>query len=128
MGSLSGKRILIVEDEALIAAMAEDMLTEEDAIVLGPVTTIEAGISFASTEAIDAAVLDMNICGRLVDPVFAILETRNIPVVFATGYGQTAAIRSTGARIIEKPYTQEKLVHALQQALRCLRTGCLQKH
>ena len=117
MGMLSGKRVLVVEDEALIAAMVEDMLVDLGAVVVGPAATIERGLAFATNEELDAALLDVNIRAARIDPVAAVLRSRGIPVVFATGYGQSAFAQSTGAPILEKPYTQEKLGHALSEAL-----------
>ena len=117
MGTLSGKRVLVVEDEALIAAMVEEMLVELGAVVVGPAATIERGLALATDEELDAALLDVNIRATRIDPVAAVLRSRGIPVVFATGYGQSAFDPSTGAPILEKPYTQEKLASALGEAL-----------
>lgn len=118
MPTLSGKRVLVLEDEAMIAAMVEEMLTDLGAVVIGPVGTIERGLSLANEEQLDAALLDVNIRSARVDPVAAILVSRGVPIVFATGYGQSAVDRSTQAPILEKPYTQEKLASALNEALR----------
>jgi CheY-like chemotaxis protein len=115
MGVLSGKRVLVLEDEALIAVMVEDMLIDLGVMVLGPVGDIERGVALASSEIIDAALLDVNIRSKRVDPVAAVLKSRGIPVVFATGYGRSNADES--AVVIEKPYTQERLAIALSTAL-----------
>ena len=112
MKPLDGKQVLIVEDEAIIAAMVEDMLTELGATVVGPASSIRKALVLAASDGIDAAVLDVNIRSERVDPVADLLKTRHVPVVFATGYGASA----TGAfscPIIEKPYTLEKLESAL---------------
>jgi len=118
MTTLLGKRVLVLEDEAMIAAMVEEMLTELGAIVVGPAGTIERGLCLATDEQLDAALLDVNIRSARVDPVAAVLLSRGVPVVFATGYGQSAVDGSTRAPILEKPYTQEKLGAALNDALR----------
>jgi DNA-binding NtrC family response regulator len=117
MNDLSGKRVLIIEDEAFIAAMAQDMLMEMGAVIVGPAATIERGLALACNENIDVALLDVNIRSERDDPVAAILISRDIPVVFATGYGQSAVQRSSQAPILEKPYTQDKLARALNHAL-----------
>jgi CheY-like chemotaxis protein len=117
MQMLTGKRVLVLEDEAMIAAMVEEMLTDLGAVVVGPATTIESGLSLAADEHLDAALLDVNIRSTRVDPVAAVLLSRGIPVVFATGYGQSAVDRSTRALILEKPYTQDKLAVALHEAI-----------
>jgi DNA-binding response OmpR family regulator len=118
MTTLSGKRVLVVEDEAMIAAMVEEMLAELGAVVVGPAGTIERGLSLATDEQLDAALLDVNIRSARVDPVAAVLFSRGVPVVFATGYGQSAVNGSRRGPILEKPYTQEKLASALNEALR----------
>ena len=117
MAVLSGKRVLVLEDEAFIAAMVEDMLIDLGAIVIGPAGSIDRGLSLASNENIDAALLDVNIRSARVDPVAAVLKSRGIPVVFATGYGRSAIDQPHLGPIVEKPYTQEKLATALSEVL-----------
>jgi CheY-like chemotaxis protein len=121
MSTLTGKRILLVEDEFVVAAMAEDMLTELGATVIGPANTIASGLRLAETDVIDAAVLDVNMDGGRIDPVAEALSARGIPIVFATGYGDSALGRAHEAPILDKPYTQEQLAHALARALNVLR-------
>ena len=117
MSSLAGKRILLVEDEFIIAAMAEDMLTALGATVIGPASTIAMALRLAETDGIDAAVLDVNMGGERIDPVAEVLGARNVPVVFATGYGARALGCASEAPVLDKPYTQEELAAALARAL-----------
>jgi DNA-binding response OmpR family regulator len=117
MSALAGKRILVVEDEYLIAVMIEDALTERGAVVVGPVYKILDGILLANQEMIDAAILDVNINGEPSNPIAEALAARNIPFIFATGYGETG-LDGFGAAVLDKPYTGEKLAAALQRALR----------
>ena len=118
MSGLTGRRILIVEDEFLIAAMLEDMLVDLGAVVVGPAATVAKGLDLAATEPMDAAVLDVNVAGLRIDPVAEALSARGIPVVFATGYDD-ANIRSTETTpLLQKPYTQKKLADALAHALK----------
>jgi CheY-like chemotaxis protein len=116
-GRLSGKRVLVLEDEALIAAMVEDMLTDLGIVVVGPVSSIERGLLLARSEELDAALLDLNIRSARAYPVADILQERGIPYVFATGYGQSGVDRSNPVAVLEKPYTQDKLADALLHAL-----------
>jgi hypothetical protein len=58
--------------------------------VVGPATTIEAGLSLAGSESFDAAVLDINVRGERIDPIADLLVARGIPMLFATGYGVAA--------------------------------------
>lgn len=117
MSALAGKRILVVEDEVLIAVMVTDMLAGLGAIVVGPATTIEAGLTLAGSESFDAAVLDINVRGERIDPVADLLVARGIPMLFATGYGVAAVAERRNVTVIDKPYTQEKLASALAQAM-----------
>jgi DNA-binding response OmpR family regulator len=118
LSPLSGKRILVVEDEALVAAMLEDMLDELGATVLGPAATIARGMSMARHEAIDAAVLDINVRGERIDAIAAALRERSIPILFTTGYREGSSSLTLGARVLEKPYKLEDLKRALATLLR----------
>jgi len=112
-----GKRILVVEDEALIAVMVEDMLTDMGSVVVGPAATIESALELARGEAIDAAILDVNVRGERIDPVAEALMARGVPVLFATGYGEVRLANGESATVIDKPYTQEKLARGLATAM-----------
>jgi CheY-like chemotaxis protein len=121
MSALTGKRILLVEDEFIVAAMAEDMLTELGATVIGPANSLAAGLHLAETDTIDAAVLDVNMDGERIDPVAAALSARRIPIVFATGYGDDPLGRAHAALVLDKPYTQDQLAAALARVLQAQR-------
>ena len=114
---LRGKRVLVVEDEALIAVMVEDMLLEMGSEVVGPAATIEAALELARREDIDAAVLDVNVRGQRIDPVAEALMARGVPVLFATGYGEVRLASGVQVTVIDKPYTQEKLARGLAVAM-----------
>ena len=117
MSALAGKRILVVEDERLIAVMVTDMLAGLGATVVGPATTIECGLELAGSESFDAAVLDINVRGERIDPIADLLVAGGIPMLFATGYGVAAVSERPHASVIDKPYTQEKLASALAHAM-----------
>ena len=114
---LKGKRILVVEDEALIAVMVEDMLTDMGSVVVGPAATIEQALALARSEEIDGAVLDVNGRGERIDPVADALSARGVPMLFATGYGEVRLASGAAATVIDKPYTQEKLARGLAAAM-----------
>jgi DNA-binding NtrC family response regulator len=118
MTGLSGKRILVIEDEAIIAEMVEEMLTQLETIVVGPAGTLAKGIELARNEAIDAAVLDVNIRSERVDPIAETLIKRHIPFVFATGYGDAFGAGNGRAPVLEKPFTMERLANALTAAIK----------
>ena len=117
MTPLAGKRVLVIEDEAIIAVMVEDMLTELGATVVGPAATIAQGLKLAASEAIDGAVLDVNVRSERIDPIADVLQARGIPFVYATGYGGAASAGANRAPVIEKPYTSEKLAKAVTAAI-----------
>ena len=117
MSLLKGKRILVVEDEALIAVMVEDMLAELGSVVVGPAATIPAALALVKSEVIDAAVLDVNVRGERIDPVAEALFARGVPVLFATGYGEVRLAKAHKAAVIDKPYTQEKLARGLAHSM-----------
>ncbi len=117
MGWLKGKRILVVEDEALIAVMVEDMLVDMGAEVVGPAATIDDAVELARNEALDAAVLDVNVRGQRIDPVADTLMARGVPVLFATGYGEVKLASGAQATVIDKPYTQDKLARGIAAAM-----------
>ena len=117
MNALADKRILLVEDELLIAEMVVDMLVALGATVVGPALSLASGLSLAGSEEIDAAVLDVNLRGESIGPVAELLAARGIPMLFATGYGMAEGVNRRNAPVIDKPYTQEKLASALARAM-----------
>lgn len=117
-GTLNGKRILLLEDEALIAMMAEDLLRDLGAEVVGPALRLSQGLDLAGREELDAAVLDVNIRGETSLSVAETLESRGVPFLFATGYGKDPRRPGTAdALILKKPYTSEGLSRALTRLI-----------
>jgi len=80
-------RFLVVEDEALVSMLIEDMLTDMGHDVVTVVSRIEDACDVAHAGDFDAAILDVNLNGRPSFPVADILTQRGIPFAFATGYG-----------------------------------------
>jgi CheY-like chemotaxis protein len=83
----SGRRVLLVEDEIMVALLLEDMLAELGHTVVGPVARLERALEMAQLEPLDVAILDVNINGSEVYPVAEALAARDIPFAFVTGYG-----------------------------------------
>lgn len=104
----------MVEDEALIADMLAQILESEGLTVLGPVGTIAAALE-AAHQPVDAAFLDVNLRGERIDPVAEILKSRNVPIVFTTGYGQSLGPLGEGSTILTKPYTDDRVLAALSR-------------
>jgi DNA-binding response OmpR family regulator len=85
--ALEGLRILVVEDEFLVATLIEDMLVAAGCVVAGPVPRLSEALDAVDRGTFDAAVLDVNLGGDRVYPVADALSRRNVPFVFVTGYG-----------------------------------------
>ena len=116
MSQLSGKRVLIVEDEAIIAFAVEDMLIELGCTIVGPALRLDEALDLATTAEIDAAILDVNINSERSYPVAAELERRGVPFVFATGYDSDGLDwRGAEVDIIAKPYRKERVQGALER-------------
>ncbi len=88
--SLAGLRVLVVEDDMLIAVCIEEVLQGLGCVVVGPVSKLDAAMRMADDEALDAAILDINIRGGHVYPVAERLRARGIPFALASGYGDWA--------------------------------------
>jgi len=116
--ALTGKRVLVVEDEALVAMMLEDMLESLGCEVVGVAARLDAARKQAQTARIDLATLDVNLGGQMSYPVAVILRSRGIPFVFATGYNSIALpAELSDAVVLVKPYSQHQLASALLRSL-----------
>lgn len=90
---LAGKRVLVVEDEFMVAVLVEDLLAEQGCVVVGPFARVSDALTAAVEEQIDLAILDVNIDGVDVFPVAEALDKKGVPFVFVTGYGAAAIPR-----------------------------------
>lgn len=112
---VSGRRVLVVEDEYLVALGLDDNLRSLGYTVVGPVASLAAALAAASTERLDAAILDVNLAGEPVYPAAAILSERGIPFIFCSGY--TGSVRMppefADAPRVAKPYTSRVIADAL---------------
>ncbi|MBM6583820.1 response regulator [Microvirga sp. BT689] len=113
-GDLNGLRILVVEDEAAISLLLEDMLLDFGCEVIGPAARLSAALEAVTREKVDLAILDVNVAGEPIYPVAEALAQRSIPFVFSTGYG-SAGIRDAfrDRPVLQKPFAQ----HDLKQKL-----------
>lgn len=116
--ALAGKRVLAVEDEGLVAMWLEDLLNDLGCVVVGPANSLEGAFELLEHDAIELAVLDINIAGEKVFPVAERLAARNVPFVFATGYGASGVIEPFDRHpVVQKPYTLEMLKRALESII-----------
>jgi DNA-binding response OmpR family regulator len=115
---LVGRRILLVEDELLIAMMLEDVLQAEGCVILGPFPRVEPALKAAREEPLDAAVLDVNLAGKRVDPIAEALAERKIPFVFTTGYGSGMLPAGHANRpTLAKPFKPTQVINGLRALL-----------
>ena len=109
------RRVLVVEDELLVAALLQDMLTDLGCAVVGPAARVAEALALIDGEAIDAAVLDVNLNRELSYPVADALVARHIPFLFSTGYGVDRIPGEYAShRILQKPYHGSELGRALR--------------
>ena len=116
---LRDRRILVVEDEYLIAMSLQDALETAGSIVVGPAPSVDKALQTIDSEShIDAAVLDVNLGGALAYPVADLLVARNIPFVFTSGYEDNALrSRYSGVKNCPKPYLFQAIEEALVEAM-----------
>ena len=107
-------RILIVEDEMLVAMNVEDMLLDLGHEVAGIASRLAPALQLAGDADIDAAILDVNLAGEPSFPVAELLDRRGIPFLFATGYGLQGIEERYRSRILlQKPFRSVDLAEAL---------------
>jgi PAS domain S-box-containing protein len=108
--SLVDQRVLVVEDEALVAMELTQILTAAGAQVIGPVGDIENALALVEAGGIDRALLDVNLSGRRVTPVASALARKAIPFVYLTGYQEPDV---EGGPVLRKPASAALLLGTL---------------
>jgi CheY-like chemotaxis protein len=111
---LKGSRILVVEDEVLLAMEAANHLAAAGATVVGPANTLSAGLAMAASEKFDGAVLDLNLGGQNAEPLLQFLSRINVPFVVITGY-ESADVQVPV--LLRKPVEYPTLIEALSEQL-----------
>jgi DNA-binding response OmpR family regulator len=108
-------RILVVEDESMIALCIAEILEHHGFEVVGPVATLSGAIALASRERLDGALLDVNIVGGKVDNVAEILDRRGVPFIFVTANGRDdLPKRFIDKTLIEKPFNASNLIREIR--------------
>jgi CheY-like chemotaxis protein len=125
MNTLSHLKVLVVEDEALVSMLVEDMLTDLGCVVVGPAAELEEALRLATTGEIDAALLDVNLGGRPIFPVADALRERGVPFAFASGYGEAGLSEGhKGATVLQKPFREADLRRVLESlAAKVVKSG-----
>ncbi|GGH28131.1 hypothetical protein GCM10007036_37150 [Alsobacter metallidurans] len=118
MNDFSGLRVLVVEDELLVALALEDILNDMGCEIVGPFSHLEEAEAQARSAELDAAILDVNVRGRLIYPVAEILGERGVPVLFCSGYADTPVLPAPFRSLpqVAKPYDEAALRRAMESA------------
>ncbi|WPP02395.1 response regulator (plasmid) [Pseudomonas sp. HR96] len=111
-------RVYIVEDEALVAMLLEDMVTELGHEVVGIGARLEVGLAAAESVSFDLAILDINLNGQVSFPIAHALAKRGIPFLFASGYGAAGLEESLcTVPVLSKPFSMAQLDQVIRQRL-----------
>jgi DNA-binding response OmpR family regulator len=115
---LERRRILIVEDDYLIASLLTEVMESAGWQVVGPVGHLTDAVATAAKEEIDVAVLDVNLGGETVFPVADVLDTRKVPFLFLTGYGtETLERRFCERPRLGKPFKTAELIGVVRRLI-----------
>jgi DNA-binding response OmpR family regulator len=114
-GSLSTRRVLIVEDEPVVALMTQTIVERLGHAVLGPAATVTTAMDLLESYTPDFALLDVRLPGATSFPIADLLTARGVPFAFLTAQGDLPD-RFAGTPTLRKPYRPEAL-RALVQAL-----------
>jgi PAS domain S-box-containing protein len=114
--SITGKRVLVIEDEPLIAMDLVGILERAGIEPIGPAASAEDALRRIENEHIDAALVDANLGGSPVDEIAAVLARRNVPFAFVTGYDRTSLPRAfRNAGLVSKPFTAASVLNVLHE-------------
>jgi len=113
------RRVLILEDEFLVAMDLEGLISEMGHQVVASLTRVGEAIKFSNTAEIDFAILDLNLRGEKSFPVAEVLRGRGIPFVFASGYGSDGLSAGfENERVIQKPYGLPEIRQVVEDIFR----------
>jgi CheY-like chemotaxis protein len=117
--ALRGRRVLVIEDEMLVAMEFESLLQRQGCAVVGPASTVDRALALLDHDQPDAALLDLNLNGESASAVAVALRTRGVPFVLVTGYGeaQSSEPELQGAPRVDKPVNHQELVRALARVM-----------
>jgi CheY-like chemotaxis protein len=118
---LQDLRILVVEDESLVAMLIEEYLADFGCAPACSVSRVGKALKALKVTEVDAAVLDVNVAGESVSPIAEALEQRGVPFIFASGYGISGVEERWASRpVLQKPFSAKELHAAL---VACVQAG-----
>ena len=110
------RRVLVVEDEIMVAMYVEDLLSELGYEVAEIATNLDQALPLAREGDFDFAVLDINLAGQLSFPAAEVLKKRGIPFLFASGYGSRGVAEDYQTAVrIQKPFRSGDLSEAIRR-------------
>jgi len=116
VNGLKGLRVLLVEDEMIVAMHIEDVLRDAGCEIVGRAGTLQSALALVRDEPLDIALLDVNLDGDPTYPIAEELDARGIPFVLATGYGQSMLPEQWRNRpCLRKPFTDGQLEDAVRR-------------
>jgi DNA-binding response OmpR family regulator len=116
--SVKGLRVFVVEDEPMIRMMLTDMLEELGYRAVAEAGDVEKAAKLAQSAEFDLAILDVNVRGKLITPVAELIRAREVPMIFATGYGSEGLpeeFRDFPA--LQKPFQLEALAAMIDEVM-----------
>lgn len=121
---LRGLRILVVEDNFLIAEVLRDLLEYNGGTVIGPVGTSAAALKLVRVETLDGALLDINLNGEQSFSIAAALAACGVPFMFLSGYGESSILPAEMRQVrrLAKPISDEQLIAAVRADFALRRT------
>ncbi len=116
----AGRRVLVLEDELLIAMFLDDLLVDAGYAVVGPAATVAQALAMLASEPPpEVALLDFHVAGETSLAVADAMAARGLPMVFLTGYGrEVLPPRYSDRPVLTKPYEGRELIAALTRTLR----------
>jgi DNA-binding response OmpR family regulator len=115
---LEGLKVLVVEDNLLLAEVTKILLEESGCQVVGPAGWLQRGLEMARAEPLDGAVLDINLHGEMSFPIAEALSARGVPFIFVTGYEDRSIVPLAyrSAPRLDKPVADERLIEVMVAA------------
>ncbi|WP_041777967.1 response regulator [Beijerinckia indica] len=118
MKNLQDLHVLVVEDEAIIGMLLEDVLIDIGCKTVDVMSSVEAALTYLEDQKVDFALLDINLNGRLSFPVAEQLQTKAIPFIFLSGYGaQGLTGPYSRCKTLQKPFQPGEIEKAVGEAL-----------
>jgi len=117
MSDFAGLRVLVVEDEPVVAMYLEDLLDALGCETIGPASRLADGLELAEHGDFDVAILDINLGGERSTPIAEALRLRGLRFAFASGYGVPPEGFGDNVPMIEKPYREAQVAGALTRLL-----------